>query len=78
MSTKERVLLDFYWTALDRLNVKKGRAVSAGELAIEMGVCRNTAAKYLDRLYIFKSVSMSCIDHWNMATKRVYKTQGVW
>lgn len=50
MSTKERKVLDFYWSALRDLNAQCGRYVSVGELARDMGVARNTAKKYLQQM----------------------------
>lgn len=50
MTIKQKHALDLAWRCLLACCERQGRAVSAGELAREMGVCRNTAYKRLMEL----------------------------
>ena len=52
MTRKQAFVLNGYWQALHDLNEFTGRNVTAGELAGEMGVSRNTAHKYLQMLML--------------------------
>lgn len=56
MSTKKRHALDHAWTQLAAACEKHGRMVSAGELAIEMGVSRNTAFKRLHEMLDLETI----------------------
>lgn len=56
MTTKQRHAYDHAWTQLAACCEKHGRMVSAGELAIEMGVSRNTAQKRLIEMLELKSI----------------------
>jgi len=47
MPTKKRHALDLAWRCLEACNVRAGGPVTAGQLAKEMGVSRNTAHKRL-------------------------------
>lgn len=48
MTTKQRHVMHWTWVALDDLCRAKGRMVTAGELAGELGLSRNTAHKRLE------------------------------
>lgn len=52
MSTKKRHLYDMAWRVLLAMCRARGRAVTAGEFADEMGIARSTAQRWLaDMLY---------------------------
>lgn len=56
MTTKQRHALDHAWTQLAAACEKHGRMVSAGELAKEMGVSRNTAFKRIHEMLALETI----------------------
>lgn len=50
VSTKERHILQFWYTKLSELECDQGGAVSSGELARYVGQSIGTAKRYLNRL----------------------------
>jgi len=50
MTIKDRHMLDFYWVKLAELCGATPRPVTAGEFAAHLGIAKNTARKYLERM----------------------------
>lgn len=67
MSVKQRHALDLAWRCLLACVERKGCGVTAGEVAKEMGVCRNTAAKRLLELMAQDVVVWKTSWHGNVA-----------
>lgn len=72
MSVKEANALNFYFLMLSRVCQQWQRRVSAGELALYVGVSRSTAQKYLRALKKNGAVEVQKDKHWNGHNKSMY------
>lgn len=67
MSVKQRHALDLAWRCLLTCVERVGHGVTAGEVAKEMGVCRNTAAKRLIELMIQEAVTWKTVQRGHVS-----------
>ena len=78
MSTKERAILDFWFRAVWSCNQRDNNHVSAARVGDSVGMARNTAKKYLERMIEEGAVEKISVRGKNRQEAFLYAVVGGW
>lgn len=78
MSNKEAAQLDFWYRAVWSCNQRENNHVSAAAVGESVGMARNTAKKYLDRMIEEGAVEKISVRGRNKQEAFLYAVMGGW